>query len=48
MTPSELLKLTRKFAVVGKKFRKIYDVEPFETFVLRTEVNGMHCWFHFL
>lgn len=27
MTPCELLKLTRKFAVVGGKFRKIYDVE---------------------
>lgn len=25
MTPSELLKFTRKFATVGK-FRKIYDV----------------------
>jgi len=33
MTPSELLKFTRKFAVVGK-FRKIYDVEnTFEIFV---------------
>lgn len=28
MTPSELLKFTRKFAVVGK-FRKIYDVEKY-------------------
>lgn len=33
MTPSELLKFTRKFAVVGQ-FRKIYDVEnTFEIFV---------------
>lgn len=41
MTPSELLKFTRKFAVVGK-FRKIYDVEKLllRSLYERSRING--------